>query len=53
MKSQYNEELHKNEWIISKWYEKTQFVIGVFYFWVLTVTFALAFIGGFLGALFE
>jgi hypothetical protein len=47
MKTIYNEELHKNEWIVSKWYEKTQYVLGVIYFWI----FAAAFILGFASAI--
>lgn len=53
MKNLYNEERHKNEWTLNRWYEKTAFVVGVIYVSLMALAFTLAFVAGFLGALFE
>ena len=44
MKTQFNEETKRHEWVINKWYEKVAFVVGVIY----AICFALGFIIGFL-----
>jgi hypothetical protein len=53
MKTLYNEELHKNEWIVSKWYEKTFYVVGVIYSWFVIAIFSLAFVVGFAAGILE
>lgn len=49
MKTVYNEKLHKNEWIVSTWYEKLAYCVGTFYVIVGTV----AFFAGVISAIIE
>lgn len=49
MRSIYNEEKHKNDWVVEKWYEKVYFVFGLIYTWIVI----LAALVGFVKAIWE
>jgi len=49
MKTHFNEESHKFEWVLDKWHQKLALVLG--YIWI--GAFSIGFIAGFVGALFN
>lgn len=41
---------YEKQWILTKWYEKTCFVLGILTFILLAVSFSASFMTGFLSA---